>query len=957
MAADATLLQAAADGLTDVPEPTGPAAQQRHERLRGGIQPVPTPEPGSPPPAVLSVLVGDPPASEIVIDGLVARAVSLPTTWEREGFPKTLEGPVWFAARVVLGDGQAAAKSATWVLRFGAVSYFSTIWVDGARVADHRGMWDPFDVDVTDHIGPGSVIAVEVYKPWSRFPVRESLAGFIPYVTTTFGGPWQPVELVARGALSVTDAWVRTDPAGVGAVAYVSVSSDTPRSRVAISVSASSDRAVEVRQVVDVPAGDSTWELGLEALELPWWSPAQPTMARLITRVEHEAGSDSRALTASRRTVGADGTRLLLNGRPVYPRGVLHWMAYPDRFAPDPPRERVESELRSIKALGYSMVKLCLVLPPEHYFDVADELGILLWVELPMWLPRVTDGYEQQAVSEYRAMVRRIRNHPSVLLYTLGCELSSEANAELLERLYRLVKVETGGALVRDNSGSAEAYGGIVQEYADFSDYHFYAEAHVFYDLMDHFLPAWKPARPLLFGEYCDSDTFRSVAEIESRLDHDPFWADDDPVRNPQGVRWDYHVVTNRERLAVLSIGIPFEQIKQRSYQRSIEYRKSILEQTRLHHATTGYVVTNIQDTPVTTSGMLDDFGDLKFDPAGFGRFNADTVLLVTRDRRRAWRAGGDRRQFLDEHCIAPGEMVHLNLICSHFGTDAIERPKIEWRIDPGVIAEGGSVESEQPLLPGTTTKLGEISFTVGESAPSELTVRLALTDAAGPVAEPITENTFTYWVIAEAPAAGGNVPAPVAVYDPIGNLSEALDGAPAAWGEQFACLESVEGPDAADSNAVLVATVATPEVVARAKTGGKVVLLLQDAGGPLTEAVPFFREGIALIGDHAPALTAGVPHRGYAGVGFSAVAADRVLDPAALTVRFGTEPQPVVSRLDARQFLVTHYLSTLAVGKDVNVVVTTLRLTGGDGRTPVGFRFNVLGRHLFAAAVRFLSG
>lgn len=963
MAVADDLYSAASDGRTEVPEPTGPEATARHERLRSGVEVVPTPEPGSPPPQGLLESAVTPPSAETIVDGVRVRPVLVPTTWEREGFPKTLEGPVWFAVRVdaavAVGAAIEQGQDERVIIRFSAVSYFTTIWVDGTRIAAHRGMWDPFDVDVTGVIGPGSVIALEVYKPWSQFPVRESLAGFIPYVTTTFGGPWQPVELVTCGDLSITDAWVRTDPTSSSGRAVASVTVHSDRSRNGVTLVVAREAGAHVLRVVDTPAGVSTWELDLEALDLPWWSPDAPALAELAVSVTFEETSDSRRIRAARRTVSAEGTRLLLNGRPVYPRGVLHWMAYPDRFSPDPSRERVLAELRAIRALGYTMVKLCLVLPPEIYFEVADELGVFLWVEFPMWLPRVTGGYADQAVAEYRAMLRRIRNHPSILLYTLGCELSSDANADLLERLYTLVRTETGGALVRDNSGSAEAYGGVAVEFADFSDYHFYAEAHLFSDLMDHFLPAWKPARPLFFGEYCDSDTFRSIAAIEDELDHDPFWADDDPVRNPQGVRWDYNVVTNRERLASLPIDIPFEQITERSCERSLEYRKSILEQTRLHHAPSGYVITNIQDTPVTTSGMLDDFGELKFDPAEFKRFNADTVLLVTRGRRRAWRAGGDRRQFLDEQCVAADELVHLNVICSHFGSEPVMQPSVDFQLERagegGVlrVIASGTIRPDRPLPPGTAVKLGELSFTAQGPAPSELTLRLTLSDATSDSPTPITENTFTYWVIGDERPAGE-----VAVYDPIGILSEALGAAPKAWRERFASLDPVQQPEAVDPTAVLVATVATAEVVARAKAGGKMLLLLQDAGAPLTQSVPFFREGIALIHDHARELLAGVPHRGYAGTGFTAVAADRVLDPSAVAALFGNRPQPVISRLDARQFLVTHYLASLSTGNasEPNVLLTTLRLTGGDGRTPLGFGANVLGRQLFADAVRFLT-
>src|SRR5262249_34163661 len=155
--------------------------------------------------------------------------------------------------------------------------------------------------------------------------------------------------------------------------------------------------------------------------------------------------------------------------------------------------------------------------PPQYYFDIADELGLALWVELPMWLPQPSDFFRGQTPREYRRLVRLARNHPSALIYSLGCELNRAIGAEILRPLYALVKNESGGAPVRDNSGSGEAYGGLLDEHADFYDYHFYSELPFLRELLDYFSPRWRPQQPWLFGEFCDYDTFRDLRRFEGR--------------------------------------------------------------------------------------------------------------------------------------------------------------------------------------------------------------------------------------------------------------------------------------------------------------------------------------------------------------------------------------------------------------------------------------------------------
>lgn len=918
---------------------------------------VETLRPGSPPPAELIGLTERMPLQEAVFGTLRGRAVSVPTTWEREGFPKTLEGPVWFAIRVP--DG---VEGTGWTLRLEAASYHVVVWLDGKSMGSHRGMWDPFEISL-DRVDRGAMLAIEVFKPGTVFPVQESLAGFIPYVTCTFGGLWQEASLIRRGGLHIEDLWVRTDGTGSPAV-LVRLWSEVARDLVTLTITCGDSQDA---RTLSLPPGPTEVDFVLSRPDLPIWSPQEPNLVNVLATATSGGLVTSMQVKTGMRTVSVDGAAILLNNRPIYPRGVLHWMAYPDLFAPTPSSDTIREEFARIRDLGYTMVKLCLVIPPEEYFTLADEAGILLWVEMPMWLPHIGPNYLAQAAAEYRRILRRIRNHPSVLMYTVGCELSSEADASLLRSLYDLIKEETGCPLVRDNSGSAEAYGGVDAEFADYHDYHFYAEANEFTDLLDYFLPWWKPIKPLVFGEYCDSDTFRSVDAISRALGRTPYWALADPVENPQGVRWEYNIVHNSSRLQELDLGIPFEEVTARSYRRSLEYRKSIIEQTRSHPAASGYVVTNIQDTPITTSGMLDDLGLPKFDGESFRRFNSDSVLTLARDRRRLWIRGGDRRQFLDECCALPGRPLRLHVLLSHVG-DRLSRLRLrhEFRV---VGATGPSLGEGETSVPGTLGPIGRLRLTTlsvdvpATATGAELVVGVTLSgELESGVRRVIAQNEFSYWILPVEPMESTR---PLLVYDPIGELREGLRGRESVSyladlsdaADAFASAPRPVVSEAGTEVPILISTVADPRLGDYARSGGRLLVILQDGAQPFCEGEPFFREAIPLVHDHP--LVAGLPHHGYAGVAFAGVAPDRTMAPAALRSLFGSKPVPAISRLDARRFVVGHYLSTLAPWDEnrATVVATSLRLTGGFGRSPKGFRENLLGRYLFETAVGYLAG
>ena len=164
-----------------------------------------TPTPGSPPPN-LSNAAGP--------EGFRVVRATIPGCWEAGVLPKPYEGPVWYARTFEADVDLRGAGSVR--LEFDAVSYFCTVWLNGRKLGEHRGMWDPFSFDVGGLLEERNTLAVEVYKPWRLFPVRQSLAGFIPYVTTTFGGPWQSVRVRAIGDIELRDLFVEPtlDPAG-----------------------------------------------------------------------------------------------------------------------------------------------------------------------------------------------------------------------------------------------------------------------------------------------------------------------------------------------------------------------------------------------------------------------------------------------------------------------------------------------------------------------------------------------------------------------------------------------------------------------------------------------------------------------------------------------------------------------------------------------------------------------
>lgn len=851
-----------------------------------------------------------------------------PRCWEEVGVAKDVSGP--FRYRTVL-DPIRVEPGRRVLLRFGAVSYACVVRLDGEQVAEHRGSWDGFEIDVTDRLTDDQQHRLEVVveKPASLtagpdsptvpgdHPTREVLAGFLPYVWGHLhGGIWQPVELITVDAVRVTDLAVRGTADG-----RISIDLETSESSAGRVVVLDPDG----RQVAGSDFGAEHGAIDLQLEDPRPWSPAEPSLYTL--EVTLSGGTDTVGRRFGLRTLTTDDHRLLLNGAPTYPRMILSWGWYPDLIAPDPGPERVRDDLLRLRDLGFNGVKLCLWMPPDCYFDIADELGMLVWLELPLWLPLPSPGFAEQATAEITALVRKARQHPSVIIYTLGCELGSAVDQRLLEQLYWHVKDLTNDALVCDNSGSGEAYGGADVAFTDFYDHHLYAEPEHLREIFDHFAPGWRPAMPWLMGEFCDLDAYRDLPDAL------PWWASRDPKINPQGARWQYDLPELPERLRRGGWSERGPELTRIGDHAALLHRKITCEYVRSRTDTSGYVITGERDTPISTAGILDDSGRVRVDAQAFADFNADTVLLYATERRRRWVSGGDRPAPSDPYCHVGGATVGLRVLIAHHGP-GVPDARVDWSLQG---EDGRTLSSGRLTGRDGTTGVYEVGHLQIELPDLVGPVRFVLQGsvADGDRTRPI-QNSWTWWLLPDDPWSGLDL---INLYDPTRRFDELAQ-----------LTDVVTGPiDRLEHDHPLVAGRWTPEVEAFVRSGGQAVVALDraaDAPMPLISE-PFWRESLKVIEEHP--WWQDFPHRGLVDLQFSAVAAELAMDTAGIGTAGVGDVEPLLRRVDARTGVTHDYAVRVPIGTGA-ALFTTLTFEGGRGSQPAGLRRNPAGRSLLAA-------
>ena len=318
-------------------------------------------------------------------------------------------GLVWYRRRFTV-HAQPGKRA---FLRFGAVDYHAYVYVNGKFVGEHQGGFTPFAFEVTDLLRDGdNQVTVGADS--------ERTSADVPPVVTdweNYGGITRPVALIQVPSTYIDDAWVRLTRDG----------------RIAASVKLDGAEAANRELRLKIPAlgltiagrtaADGTWTGSTRAPPgLRRWSPDNPT----LYDVRVEAGDDVWKDRIGFRTIEVRGQDILLNGRPIFLRGVN---IHAEEFGADPTRAITPAAARALlveakNGLHANFARLAHYPHPEIMVRTADELGLLLWSEIPVYWQ--VDFANPKTLETARRMQResilRDRNRASIILWSVGNE-------------------------------------------------------------------------------------------------------------------------------------------------------------------------------------------------------------------------------------------------------------------------------------------------------------------------------------------------------------------------------------------------------------------------------------------------------------------------------------------------------------------------------------------------------
>ncbi|WP_158615356.1 glycoside hydrolase family 2 protein [Acidipila sp. EB88] len=353
------------------------------------------------------------------------------------------EGLVWYQRNFTYHPA-AGMRS---FLHFGAASYRANVTVNGKNVCEHQGAFTSFDCDATAALKDGDnsiVVAVDNVRKRERVPTTKT--DWWNYGGLT--GEVSIVEVPAAGFIDEDRLWLERGAGDhVSGRAHVEgVATGTPVHL----------RLPELH--VDVNAktdAQGIAHFSFEPKGLERWSPEH---ARLY-RVEWQVGSDQLADTIGFRTVEVRGGEILLNGKPIYLKGVNMHAEAPRSYAayPESKSGRAWSEadarltLGYARALGCNFVRMAHYPYPDAFLREADRAGLLVWSEIPVYwsIDWTSPEALASAKSQLHEQILRDGNRASIALWSMSNETPpSPDRTEFIHKLIDQARAEDPTRLI-----------------------------------------------------------------------------------------------------------------------------------------------------------------------------------------------------------------------------------------------------------------------------------------------------------------------------------------------------------------------------------------------------------------------------------------------------------------------------------------------------------------------------
>ena len=309
------------------------------------------------------------------------------------------------------------------LLYFGAVNYDAHVYVNGQKAGHHQGGFTPFNYDVTDFLKDGeNQVIVKVDNKRHPEDVPTQIFDWWNY-----GGITRDVLLVSVAPTYVENYKLQLDntPATKKGQRQISFCAKLNKAEAGQSITLRIPELKINKQITTTADGIASLTLNAKP---QLWSPENPK----LYKVEIQLGDETLSDEIGFRTIETRGKQILLNGEPIFLKGISIHEEKPNGGGRANSTEDAHTLLSWAKELGCNYVRLAHYPHNEYAVREAERMGILVWSEIPVywtiaWTNPATYANAERQLDD---MIARDQNRANVIIWSIANETPHSAKRD-----------------------------------------------------------------------------------------------------------------------------------------------------------------------------------------------------------------------------------------------------------------------------------------------------------------------------------------------------------------------------------------------------------------------------------------------------------------------------------------------------------------------------------------------
>ncbi|WP_348822905.1 sugar-binding domain-containing protein [Flavobacterium aestuarii] len=594
-------------------------------------------------------------------------------------------GAAWYTREITVPNNW---KGKEFILKLERVIWKTNVWIDGNELpAEQNSLIAPHYFDLTKYLTAGKIHRITIRvdnRKLFDISVDNMAHSYTNETQIIWNGIIGRIEIEAFDAVRIANLQVKSEVSTGIAKVKVTLDNSAKNTKGILSITAVNKKtkiAVEALQKeIQIKTGESIVETDYNmGKDIKLWSEFSPELYELKAELKAGKNESNASVDFGMRSFSRKGSVLTNNNEPVFLRGTLECDIFPLTGHPPMDKEGWRKVFGTARNWGLNHLRFHSWCPPQAAFEVADEMGFYLQVELPVWSLKI--GQDQKATdflyAEAQRMINEYGNHPSFCMWSMGNELQGDMT--VLTKLMNSLRAKDDRHLYTTTSFTFEKGHGDWPEPED-----------------DFFITQWtkkgwvrgqgvfNSESPTFNKDYAASVEGMTVPLVTHEIGQYAVYPKIDEISKYTGVLEPINFKSVKEDLERKGLISKAADYTKASGKLAVILYKEEIERALKTAGISGFQLLDLHDFPgqgTALVGLLDAFWDSKglISPEEFRQFSAPVVPLLR----------------FAKATYTNDESFTASLDISNYSDAVLKDQEIEWSINDGnIVVASGSTKS-----------------------------------------------------------------------------------------------------------------------------------------------------------------------------------------------------------------------------------------------------------------------